>query len=200
MNQDQLLRQAQDQSIAFLFGLVLGIVFLLLVRPKGKSRSPKEVARRCMAWGLILVIAMETSRFWVKGDLVAFIDAILRISINAGFLWLLGYIFGWVKFYLLRLKQTGSSGAVLTPGEFNAASSLARHGDSQAQYQLAFCYFHGQGVGKNAVEAYKWVLLAQASGVQEARTLCTKIEKVLSRPEIMQGQSLASEMQQGNKP
>ena len=192
-NQEKLLQQAQDQGVGFLFGLVLGVVFLLLVRPRGKSKSPKEVAFRLMAWGLILVIAMETSRFWVKGDFVAFIDAILRTSINAGLLWVIGYGFGWVKFYLIRRKNDGPSGAALTREEFSVANSSANQGDPQAQYQLALCYFHGQGVVKNTIEAYKWVLLAQANGIPEARGLCSQIEKKLSNEEILKGQARASE-------
>jgi hypothetical protein len=193
MDQYQLVQKAQDQATGFLFGLVLGVFFLLLVRPKGKSKSPKEVAFRLMAWGLILVIAMETSRFWVKGDFVAFIDAILRTSINAGLLWVIGYGFGWVKFYLIRRKNDGPSGAVLTREGFSVASSSANQGDPQAQYQLALCYFHGQGVVKNTIEAYKWVLLAQANGIPEARRLCSQIEKKLSNEEILKGQARASE-------
>lgn len=193
MDEYELLQQAHDQGVGFLFGLVLGVVFLLLVRPKGKSKFPKQVAFRLMAWGLILVIAMETSRFWVKGDFVAFIDAILRTSINAGLLWVIGYGFGWVKFYLIRRKKDGPSGAALTREEFSVANSSANQGDPQAQYQLALCYFHGQGVVKNTIEAYKWVLLAQAGGLSEARRLCDKIEKNLSRTEIAHGQHMASE-------
>jgi TPR repeat protein len=122
MKTDALLTQAQDQTVGLIIGIVLGLIFLFFVRPKGKSQSPKDVAFRCLAWGLILVIATETSRFWIKGDFVSFIDAILRISINAGFLWLIGYGFGWVKFYYLR-KKGRQSASTLTSEEFSAASS-----------------------------------------------------------------------------
>jgi hypothetical protein len=50
---------------------------------------------------------------------------------------------------------------------------------------------------KNQVEAYKWMLLAQANGFEKARKLSAKMEKALSRSEVAEGQKLATQMQQG---
>lgn len=51
---------------------------------------------------------------------------------------------------------------------------------------------------KNHIEAYKWILLAQAGGHPAAKRMSAQIEKTLSRKELTEGQKLATEMQGNN--
>ncbi len=62
-----------------------------------------------------------------------------------------------------------------------------------AQYNLGICYFKGDGVAKDYVEAYKWLLLAAAQRHEEAKKGMTLIEDTRTREEIAEGQRLARE-------
>ena len=47
--------------------------------------------------------------------------------------------------------------AVSFAGSFEETSTKAKAGDAEAQFQLGRMYFLGHGVGKDEVEAAKWV-------------------------------------------
>src|SRR5438128_10445380 len=57
-----------------------------------------------------------------------------------------------------------------------------------AQHNLGFCYKHGEGVAKDQVEAYKWLLLAAKEGDEDAKNGMTELESKLTPEQIAAGQ------------
>ena len=62
-----------------------------------------------------------------------------------------------------------------------------------AQYNLGFCYAHGDGVAEDLVEAYKWLLLAARQGDEHAKKNMTVLESKLTPEQIAEGQKRARE-------
>ena len=62
-----------------------------------------------------------------------------------------------------------------------------------AQCSLATCYFNGEGVAKDAVEAYKWWNLAAASGNENAAERRESIAKKMTPEQIAEAQRLSRE-------
>ena len=60
-----------------------------------------------------------------------------------------------------------------------------------AQYNLGFCYAHGDGVAEDLVEAYKWLLLAARQGDEHAKEGVTPLESSLRPEQIAAGQKRA---------
>jgi S1-C subfamily serine protease len=60
-----------------------------------------------------------------------------------------------------------------------------------AQSGLGYCYALGQGVTKDYVESYKWMLLAAGQGDKNAKKTATILENSISREQIAEGQKLA---------
>ena len=71
-----------------------------------------------------------------------------------------------------------------TPGH----SGCCRRGHGNAQSVLGGCYVNGRGVAKDYVEGYKWWLLAAGQGVEIAKENTTKLENIMSREQIAEGQ------------
>ena len=46
--------------------------------------------------------------------------------------------------------------------------------------QFGLCYIHGDGVAKDWVEAYKWLLLAARQGDEDAKKNITELESKLT--------------------
>jgi TPR repeat protein len=67
----------------------------------------------------------------------------------------------------------------------------AEQNDAGAQNNLGASYANGQGVPKDYVEAYKWILLAAAQGIEVAAKSVASFERIMTREQIAQGQSLA---------
>jgi hypothetical protein len=67
----------------------------------------------------------------------------------------------------------------------------AEQNDPDAQYNLGLCYTKGQGVTEDYVEASAWLLLAVWQGVEAAREVVNKLELVMSRAQVAEGQKLA---------
>lgn len=181
-------------------GLVLGIIAFRIVRPKAKSRTPIEMARRWMSWGLMGGMTTGTTHFFRYGGVEGIAGGLLGICFFSGAAWVLGFIYGLIKFSLLpKIFSKQPALPPVKPAEIPALREAAGSGDASAQYQLGMAYFAGEGVVKNHIEAYKWILLAQAGGHADAKKMSAQIEKTLSRQELAEGQKLATEMQ-GNNP
>jgi len=60
-----------------------------------------------------------------------------------------------------------------------------------AQTNLGICYYNGDGVSKDQVEAYKWLLLAARQGDEHAKEGVTLLEHVLRPEQIAEGQKRA---------
>jgi len=66
----------------------------------------------------------------------------------------------------------------------------AEQGDSEGQHGLGTAYANGQGVLRDYVIAYKWLLLAAATK-ESARDNVQAVEKMLNSEQRAEGQKLA---------
>ena len=179
-----------------LVGVTLGILIFKWICPKGKSRSSGEMARRWLAWGLLASISTGMSYLFRRGGADGVAGGLLGVVVYSGLAWILGFLFGLIKFSLFpKIFSKAPSVRSVKPAEIPALREAAGCGDASARYQLGMAYFAGEGVVKNHIEAYKWILLAQAGGHADAKKMSAQIEKTLSRQELAEGQKLATEIE-----
>jgi hypothetical protein len=195
--------EINGQVGGWFLGLVLGIIAYRIVRPKAKCTTPLEMARRSFAWGLLVSMPPAMTYFFRHSGVEGIAGGGLTVCFFSGAAWVLGLVWGALRFRLFP-KIVSASGSL--DGEADKEIKLenlpgireaAARGQAREQYLLGLCYYEGKGVVKNQVEAYKWMLLAQANGFEKARKLSAKMEKALSRSEVAEGQKLATQMQQG---
>jgi len=60
-----------------------------------------------------------------------------------------------------------------------------------AQRTLVVCYEQGEGVAKDQVEAYKWLLLAARQGDEGAKQIMKVLESKLTSEQIAEGKKRA---------
>ena len=72
----------------------------------------------------------------------------------------------------------------------------AANGDVKAQFELGLCYLNGDGVMKNYVEAYKWVLLAGTSAPRHSALTCNYIAKKMTAAQVAEAQAQAKKWQE----
>jgi uncharacterized protein len=65
---------------------------------------------------------------------------------------------------------------------------------AKAQFNLNVCYYSGEGVAKDYVEAYKWALLAARQGDEDAKKSMTVLEGKLTSEQIADGQKRARDV------
>lgn len=70
---------------------------------------------------------------------------------------------------------------------------IAEKGHARMQWLLGLKYANGNGVPKNDTQAYKWLLLAHAGGIEDAKKRIAAIEKRLSPSQLDEGQRMARE-------
>jgi hypothetical protein len=195
-NEEQAMEAMQSHVGGWFIGLVLGIIAYRIVRPKAKCSTPMEMARRWMSWGLMGGMTTGTTHFFRYGGAEGIAGGLLGICFFSGAAWFLGFLFGLIKFSLFpKIFSKAPSVPSMKPAEIPALREAAGRGDASSQYQLGMAYFAGEGVVKNHIEAYKWILLAQAGGHADAKKMSAQIEKTLSRQELAEGQKLATEIQ-----
>ena len=73
----------------------------------------------------------------------------------------------------------------------------ADQGNAYGQHGLGFHYAFGDGVIKDYVQAYKWVNLASAQGLEVAKQFLPILELQMSRNQIAEAQRLAREFKPG---
>jgi hypothetical protein len=73
-------------------------------------------------------------------------------------------------------------------------SKAALQGNTEAQLNLGICYTLGEGVSKNYILAYKWMLLARVKSTKGISNL-NYIEERLTPEQRAEGQRLATEWQ-----
>ena len=76
----------------------------------------------------------------------------------------------------------------------------AEHGDALAQTNLGFMYASGDGVPKDLVFAHMWFGLSAAQGNKNAQSNNEKIEQVMTRAQIAEGQRLTREWLEAHPP
>lgn len=70
---------------------------------------------------------------------------------------------------------------------------LAEKGHGPAQYNVGRMFYYGQGVARDPVEAYKWFLLANDSGVERSRTAAEMLGDRLTSRQIAEATIRARE-------
>jgi TPR repeat protein len=65
-----------------------------------------------------------------------------------------------------------------------------------AQYNMGVFYYNGDGVKKDFIEAYKWLLIARATGVAEADALCKRLRSKMATAEISEAETRVKKWQQ----
>ena len=73
--------------------------------------------------------------------------------------------------------------------------SLAEAGNGSAQYNIGLMHFYGQNVRKDAVEAYKWFLLAGKHGIEKGKVAMDRMSYRMSPLQISEAVSRAEEWQ-----
>ena len=84
-----------------------------------------------------------------------------------------------------RRRGEGSGGG----GEWYRKA--AKQNLAAAQYNLGVRYYNGEGVAKDWVEAYKWLLLAARQGDEDAKKNITELESKLTPEQIADGKKRA---------
>ena len=73
---------------------------------------------------------------------------------------------------------------------------LADRGDNQAQLMIGLLYANGEGVAQDVAEAYKWFLIADANGNQQASSLfegATRLDELMTAEEKAAAERAARE-------
>ena len=96
-----------------------------------------------------------------------------------------------------KYLRAGIASAKLAPDP-ERAFDLFRYaatffGDADAQYNLGVCYATGAGVAKNYSEAHKWLYLAAAQGLEDAKEKLPLVDQKMTPEQIDKGQQLARE-------
>ena len=69
---------------------------------------------------------------------------------------------------------------------------MAGQGDASAQYNLGNMHDRGEGVAENDVEAYVWLLVAAAQGLENARGNRDIVSEKLTPDQLSLGQEIAT--------
>ena len=76
---------------------------------------------------------------------------------------------------------------------------LAEQGFARAQYHLGSMYQQGQGVSQNDVQAFMWLFLAAAEGIQSAVVIQKSLMQTMLSDQIMEAERLAKKWQPQGK-
>lgn len=70
----------------------------------------------------------------------------------------------------------------------------ALQGHTRAQYNMAVLHLHGDGVERDPIEAYAWLLRSAAAGHEPSRTLLRELDGVLNARQVALGQERSGEL------
>ena len=70
----------------------------------------------------------------------------------------------------------------------------AEQGHTRAQYNMAVLHLHGDGVDRDPVEAYAWLLQASASGHETSAELIKELNGILNPKQIEAARKRAGEL------
>ena len=94
---------------------------------------------------------------------------------------------------VLLLATTCLCGSLFADQIFDFLRKAAEQGDASAQYMLGNAYYQGEGVAKNAVEAYAWINLAAITD-EFAKEKRADLEKTMTAQQIADGQKRSTEL------
>ena len=189
LNREKTMEDIQWNLGGWVLGILIGIWVFKRVKPKTKSTTCSEMAKRWLAWGLMGSISTGTSYFFRKGGIEGVAGGLIGVIGFTSIAWVLGLVWGLMKFNLFSKTKPSPR---LTAESVKQIQDQAMSGDGKAQFELGSLLYYGESLIKNQVEAYKWILLAQAQGITTSKKLCLEMERKLSRPEMAAGQGLAS--------
>ena len=86
---------------------------------------------------------------------------------------------------------TGSSHAA--EDDFDAVKKAAELGHVDAQYIIGVMYAIGEGVPEDDIQAYAWISLASAQGMENAKKAIEILTGEMTRAEIAEAQKLSRE-------
>ncbi|MDB3966611.1 sel1 repeat family protein, partial [Porticoccaceae bacterium] len=69
----------------------------------------------------------------------------------------------------------------------------AEQGDANAQYNLGFMYYNGEGIPENHVGAYVWWSMAKTQGHKGAKGNLEILKPQMTKQQIAEAQSLAAQ-------
>ena len=69
----------------------------------------------------------------------------------------------------------------------------AEQGDANGQRQLGRCLYIGEGVPQDYVEAYKWLELAAAQGLKEAKSDLAELKVWMTSDQLAKAQRLVGD-------
>jgi len=88
---------------------------------------------------------------------------------------------------LTMLTPTGNSGS----SEMKRFLASSHEGNGEAQYRLGLSYLNGEGVVKNYIDAYKWVLLSGTADRERADITGKIIAKKMTPEQVEEAIALA---------
>ncbi len=75
--------------------------------------------------------------------------------------------------------------------DFDAVKKAAEQGRVDAQYNLGFMYDKGEGVPEDDIQAYAWISLVSAQGMENAKKAKEILTGEMSRAEVAEVQELS---------
>jgi TPR repeat protein len=70
----------------------------------------------------------------------------------------------------------------------------AQQGHGRAQYNMAVLHLHGQGVERDPVESYAWLLQSSSSGHEASQELIDELNSLLNKRQIEQARERANKL------
>ncbi len=75
--------------------------------------------------------------------------------------------------------------------DFDAVKKAAEQGHAVAQYDLGVMYETGEGVPEDDIQAYAWISLASAQGVENAKKVKEMLTGEMTSAEVAEAQKLS---------
>jgi TPR repeat protein len=110
VNKQEALSAIRWDVSGFAVGLLLGGLAFWLVRPKSKAASAFDMARRWLSWGVFAGFTSGTMFFFRHYEQGGIVGAVIGIVFWSGLSWLLGFLWGLVRFRGVRSSAVEATG------------------------------------------------------------------------------------------
>ena len=120
----------------------------------------------------------------------------IRINLNIRvFIITLSILFGIVVPNFVKADELQDAVRVLNNGNYETAykmlAPLAEKGNAAAQLIVGMMYFKGKGIGKNIVQADKWLLISEELGQEAGKKNRIFVERQMNSDQILKARKLA---------